>query len=318
MVYGVAAYLLWGLMPAFFPLLLPAGPGEILAHRILWAAVIMIVVVSVRRGWAELRHAGLRAWARMAVAGVLIAANWLIYIVAVNTGHVNEAALGYFINPLLSVLLGMLVFRERLRPLQGVAVGLAAVAVLFLTVAGGQPPLIALSLALSFGFYGLLKKRLSISAAGSLTAETLVLAPFALGYLAWLEASDRGTFFSEGPDHVILMISSGLVTAVPLLLFGMGARLLALSTVGMLQYLTPTMQMLWAVFVVDETIQQERWIGFVIIWVAVAVFLLDLLRRRPPAAPRTGPRKRPAAAPPRSTPPDPPPQTGTRPRRPRR
>lgn len=280
MIYGVMAYLLWGLMPAFFPLLLPAGPIEILAHRIVWAAVIMVGVVTVRRGWGELRHAGARTWLRMAVAGVLIAANWLIYIIAVNSGHVNEAALGYFINPLLSVLLGVIFFRERLRPLQGTAVAIAAVAVVFLTFLGGQPPLMALSLALTFGIYGLLKKKVNVSASGSLTAETLVLLPIALGYLVWLESSGPGTFFSEGPSHVVLMISSGLITAVPLLLFGMGARLMALSTVGMLQYLTPTMQMLWAVFVVNEAIEQERWIGFVIIWIAVAIFLADLLLQR--------------------------------------
>lgn len=280
MVYGVMAYLLWGLMPAFFPLLMPAGPIEILAHRIAWAAVIMVGVVTLRRGWGELRHAGARTWLRMTVAGVLIAANWLIYIIAVNSGHVNEAALGYFINPLLSVLLGVIFFRERLRPLQGTAVAIAAVAVIFLTFLGGQPPLMALSLALTFGIYGLLKKKVNVSASGSLTAETLVLLPIALGYLVWLESTGQGTFFSEGPSHVVLMISSGLITAVPLLLFGMGARLMALSTVGMLQYLTPTMQMLWAVFVVNETIEQERWIGFAIIWIAVAIFLADLLLQR--------------------------------------
>lgn len=280
MVYGVLAYLLWGLMPAFFPLLIPAGPVEILAHRILWAGIIMVGVITLRRGWGELRAAGARTWARMSLAGVLIVGNWLIYIIAVNSGHVNEAALGYFINPLLSVLLGVIFFRERLRSLQGIAVGIAAVAVLFLTFLGGQPPLIALSLALSFGFYGLLKKKVNVSAAGSLTAETLVLAPFALGYLVWLESSGQGTFFAEGPAHVVLMIASGLITAVPLLLFGMGARLMALSTVGMLQYLTPTLQMLWAVFVVNETIEQARWIGFLIIWIAVAIFLLDLVIQR--------------------------------------
>lgn len=280
MIYGVSAYLLWGLLPAFFPLLLPAGPMEILAHRILWAAVIMVGVLTVLGGWGELRGASVRTWARMSVGGVLIAANWLIYIIAVNSGHVSEAALGYFINPLLSVVLGMIFFRERLRPLQGIAVGIAATAVVFLTFLGGQPPLIALSLALTFGFYGLIKKKVSVSAAGSLTAETLVLAPFAIGYLGWLESSGQGTFFTEGIDHSLLLISAGLVTAVPLLLFGMGARLMTLSSLGMLQYLNPTIQMLWALFVVNEMIEPARWIGFVIIWIAVAVFLLDLARQR--------------------------------------
>ncbi|MGP6172829.1 EamA family transporter RarD [Corynebacterium sp. A21] len=280
MVYGVLAYLIWGIMPAFFPLLLPAGPVEILAHRVVWAGIIMIVVVTLSKGWGELRKAGARSWAWMCLAGVLIALNWLIYIIAVNSAHVSDAALGYFINPLFSVVLGMLFFGERLRRNQVIAVAIAALGVIFLTFLGGQLPILALSLTLTFGIYGAIKKQVKISAVGSLTAETLVLMPFALGYIFWLESSGEGTFLTEGPTHIALLIGSGLITAVPLLCFGIGARRLPLSTIGMLQYLTPTMQMLWAVFVVSETIEPGRWGGFLIIWTAVAIYLFDLVRQR--------------------------------------
>ncbi len=280
MIYGVLAYLLWGIFPAFFPLLLPAAPVEILAHRLVWTAVIMTLVVTWKKGWRELREASAVTWLYLAVAGVFIAANWLIYVIAVNTGHVADAALGYFINPLLSVVLGVVFLRERLRPLQLTAVVIAAVAVIQLTFLTGQPPIMALGMAVTFGVYGLLKKRVKVSATASLTAETLVLTPVALGYLIWLEFTGAGTFFTEGPVHAGLLISAGAVTALPLLLFGMGAKLLPLTTIGMLQYLTPTMQMLWALFVTQEHMPPARWVGFIIIWVAVALFLFDLLRQR--------------------------------------
>ncbi|WP_080794127.1 EamA family transporter RarD [Corynebacterium pacaense] len=280
MIFGVLAYLVWGLFPAFFPLLLPAGPVEILAHRIIWTAVIMTVVLSVRRGWGELRRADKATWLRVFFASIAIALNWLIYVIAVNSGHVTEAALGYFINPLLSVVLGIVIFKEKLRRLQVLAVLIALVAVLFLSFLGGQPPLLALGLAASFGIYGAIKKKVELSAVGSLTAETLMLLPPALLYITWLEGSGAGTFLSEGPAHSLALISSGLVTAVPLLLFGLAAKAIPLSTVGMLQYLTPTMQMLWAVFIVREHLEVARWIGFIIIWVAVAIYLADLIGQR--------------------------------------
>ncbi|WPF65410.1 MULTISPECIES: EamA family transporter RarD [unclassified Corynebacterium] len=289
MIYGVLAYLLWGLFPAFFPLLEPAGAVEILAHRIIWAAALMALVLGVTRGWGELRGAGRTTWLRMGAAGLLIAANWLIYIVAVNSGHVADAALGYFINPLVSVLLGVFILGERLRRLQLIAVLLAGVAVLWLTFVGGQPPVLALGLALTFGFYGLLKKQIPVSGAAGLAAETLVLAPLALGYLGWLEATGRGTALSNGPGHLALLVLSGVITVIPLLLFARATKVITLSTIGMLQYLTPTMQMLWALFVVNEHVSPQRWVGFVLIWVAVAVFLTDATRTRRAATPRRGP-----------------------------
>lgn len=276
MIFGLLAYLLWGLFPAFFPLLLPAGPVEILAHRILWTAVIMSGVLTVVRGWGELRRASGRSWALILAAGVLISSNWGIYVLAVNTNHVADAALGYFINPLIAVLLGVVFLRERLTRLQVIAVVIAAVGVLQLTFLSGQAPLMALGMAVSFGLYGLVKKQVSVSPTASLAAETLVMAPLAVVYLLWIGG---GTFRTEGPSHTALLVLSGLVTTIPLLLFGMAAKRLPLSTVGMIQYMTPTMQMLWALFVTQEHLSPARWAGFIIIWIAVAVYVYDLTRR---------------------------------------
>lgn len=278
MLFGVLSYLLWGVFPAFFPLLLPAGPLEILAHRIVWTALLMVVVLAVTRGWRELRAAGRAQWARMALAGVVVAGNWLIYVVAVNSGHVADAALGYFINPIVSVLLGVLFLNERLRPAQTAAVGIAAVGVVWLAVLSEQPPVMGVGLALTFGCYGLLKKKVTVSSAASLTAETLVLTPVAAVYLAVLAVGGQATFGNAGATNAALLAVSGVVTALPLLLFGAAAHRLPLATIGMLQFLTPTMQMLWALFVVDEQISPARWAGFVIIWVAVAVFIADIAR----------------------------------------
>lgn len=280
MIYTLLAYLMWGFFPAFFPLLLPAGPLEILSHRIVWCAVFMVIVLLLIRGWGELRRAGLREWGRLALAGLLVSANWGIYVVAVNSGHVADAALGYFINPLLSIALGMLFLGERLRRWQIVSVAIAAVGVIWLTFLTGQPPILALGLALTFGFYGLIKKRVTVSAAASLTAETVVMSPIAIIYLVWLASRGESTFTSEGPTHTALLLVAGVVTAAPLFFFGAGAKKIPLATVGMLQYITPTMQMLWALFVTHEYLSASRWIGYIIIWIAVAVYLADLLNFR--------------------------------------
>ncbi|MBZ8178128.1 EamA family transporter RarD [Corynebacterium sp. 3HC-13] len=286
MVYGLLTYLLWGLFPAYFPMLEPASPLEILSHRILWAMVIMVIYLSLIRGWRELTKASVRTWGVMGLAGFLIAINWFIYILAVNSGHVADAALGYFINPLVSVALGMFLLDERLRKLQITAVVVAIVGVLYLALLGGHPPYISLALALSFGFYGLLKKKINISAAGSLTAETITITPFALAYIMYLSESEQATFLHLGLSHDLWLLSSGLVTAIPLLLFGLGAKELTLSTIGMLQYLTPSLQLLWAVYYTHEAISPQRWLGFLIIWLAVAIYLLDLLQHRPKKKPQ--------------------------------
>lgn len=281
MPFAIAAYVLWGIFPAFFPLLTPAAPLEIIGHRIVWTAVVMSIIMScTKTGWSELRRASVRTWGWLGLASVLVATNWLVYVIAVNSNHVADAALGYYINPLVNVLLGLVFLSERLRPLQKTSITVAATAVVMLTIIAGQPPVQALMLAFSFGFYGLVKKRVDMSAMASLTAETLILAPVAAGYLLVLEARSTGTFGHVSVWHSLLLMTAGLVTAVPLLLFGIAARRIQLSTIGMLQYLTPTMQMLWAVFVTREEIAPLRWVAFGIIWVAVALYFLDILRFR--------------------------------------
>ncbi|MEZ2120956.1 MULTISPECIES: EamA family transporter RarD [unclassified Corynebacterium] len=280
MIFGVLAYLLWGAFAAYFPLLKPASPLEILAHRIVWTALVMLIIMGTTRGIPALRRADRRTWLTIIAAAFLIALNWLVYVIAVNTGHVSEAALGYFINPLVSVAMGMIFLKERLRPAQKISVAIALVAVLILTIVGGEPPLLGLTLAVTFGAYGLLKKRIGISATASLAGETLVLLPIATGYLVFLGVRGESTFTGHGTGHTLLLMSTGVVTAVPLLLFGMAARRIPLATVGMLQYMTPSIQMLWAVLIVDETLSPVRWIGFCIIWVSVAIYLTDLLAQQ--------------------------------------
>ncbi|MDO5454580.1 MAG: EamA family transporter RarD [Corynebacterium sp.] len=280
MLNTVLAYLLWGFFPAFFPLLLPASPLEIIAHRVIWTAVLMVVVILVNGAWRELRDASAKTWAYLALAGVLITANWGIYVLAVNTGHVADAALGYFINPLLSVLLATLVLRETLRKRQVQAIAVAAVGVVVLIFLAGQPPVMALGMALTFAFYGLIKKQISVSATASVAAETLVVAPAGVAYLVWLSSRGESTFLSEGPAHAGMLMLAGVVTALPLLFYGSGAKQLPLTTIGMLQYITPTMQMLWALFITQEYLSPARWLGYVIIWVAVAIYVSDLLVQR--------------------------------------
>ncbi|MFI9007147.1 EamA family transporter RarD [Actinosynnema sp. NPDC053489] len=281
MAFGVGAYFLWGIVPAYWPLLQPAGSVEILAHRIAWSLVVMAVITAALGRWAGIRGLSARGWAMVAMASVLIAVNWGVYIHAVNTAHVVEAALGYFINPLVSVLLGVVVLRERLRVPQYAALGIAVPAVVVLAIDYGRLPWISLVLACSFGVYGLLKKTVPLDATASLTAESLVLAPIAVGYLVWL--GPTGTFLSHGWGHAVWLASAGLVTAVPLLLFGAGARLVPLVTMGMLQYLAPVLQFAWGVFVVHEPMPASRWFGFALVWLALAVFTADTirLRRRP-------------------------------------
>lgn len=289
MIWGILCYLMWGFFPAFFPLLRPATPMEILAHRLVWTLVFMLVLLFLLGKMSIMRQLSARQWAVTSAAAVLIAANWGLYIYAVNNDHVADAALGYFINPLVSVLLGVIVLREGLRRLQLLSVAIAAVAVVILTVSLGQPPIISLGLALTFGFYGLLKKRVSLTPMQSLTAETAVLAPVGLAYMAWLQSQGQNTFVQEGPGHAALLMTAGVVTALPLLFFARAAHEVSLTSLGMIQYLTPILQMLWAVFVTQEHIEPARWAGFVIIWVAIIVFVVDMLMHRPRSSRRSQP-----------------------------
>lgn len=280
MLYCLLAYLMWGAFPLFFPLLEPATPVEIIGHRIAWTAAFMLIVVSCTRKWREIKQCSPKEWMLLSLAGVLVAVNWLVYVWSVNNGHVAEAALGYFINPLVSVLLGVIFLGERLRRLQAISVALATIAVLVLTFIGGNFPFLALSLAFSFGFYGLVKKRIKISATASLTAETLILLPVALGYLIYLESQGAGTFGHVSIPHSLLLMTAGLVTALPLIFFGVATKQIPLSTIGILQYLTPTIQMLMAVFLFNEHLEPVRWVGFVIIWISVALYIADVLNTR--------------------------------------
>jgi chloramphenicol-sensitive protein RarD len=278
--YGVAAYLLWGLFPLYWPLLEPAGAVEILAHRVAWSVLTMLVVVAAARRLPELRALFLRHRARnlLTLAAVVIAINWGTYIYGVNNHRVVETSLGYFINPLVTVLMGVLILRERLRTWQWVALGIASVAVVGLAVEYGHPPWIALVLAFSFGTYGLAKKQAGVAAVESLTFETLVLAPVALGYLFWLSASGYSHFTGHGSGHVLLLASSGIVTAVPLLFFGAAAIRVPMTTLGLLQYMTPSLQFALGVTLLDEHMSSMRWVGFALVWVALVIFTVDASR----------------------------------------
>lgn len=278
MLFGFLTYGLWGFFPAFFPLLLPAQPIEIIAHRILWTAVFMLIILLFTKELPALIHIPARTWLWVFIAAILIALNWLLYVWAINAGHVADAALGYFINPLVTILCARIFFKEKLRLLSRISVVIASIAVLFLTFLAGQPPIVALGLAFSFAFYGVIKKRITLSPLVSLTAETLVITPCALLYLFFLHKQGTNTFLEYGPSHALLLISAGLITAVPLICFGIAAQRIHLSTLGMLQYLTPTMQLLWALFINHEYISAYKWVGFIIIWCAVILYMYDAMR----------------------------------------
>jgi len=284
-VYGFLAYAIWGVFPLYFAALKPAGAWEILAHRILWTLVLCVGILAIRRdlAWSRQLLRRPRLGLGVTIAALLIAANWVIYVTAVITGRTTEAALGYFLNPLVTVALGVIVLRERLRPLQWTAVAIGAVAGLYLSIAGGQFPLIALSLAFSFAAYGLVKKRVgaSLDAMHSLAAETAVLFPVAVVLLAVLVARGETTFTLEKPLHPALLLLAGVITAVPLLLFAAAARRIPLTTVGLLQFITPVLQLLCGVLLLGEHMSAARWVGFAIVWVALAVLTLDSVLARP-------------------------------------
>jgi chloramphenicol-sensitive protein RarD len=281
--FGVGAFTWWGLCPGYFPLLLPAGSVEVLAHRIVWSAVCMALVLLVVRRFGDLRRLGGRAWLLLAAASVLIALNWGVYIYAATNGHVVDAALGYFINPLVTVALGVLVFRERIGRWQLVALALAVVAVVVLTVGVGTPPYIAGVLAVSFALYGVVKKVVVADPRVSVAVENFISLPVAGGYLIVLAVLGQGHFPHEGTAHSVLMVLSGPITAVPLLLFAAAAQRLPLVTIGLLFYLNPGLQMVWGVLIGHEPMPVARWVGFALIWTALAVMTLDALRRKPAA-----------------------------------
>ena len=279
LLFGLGAYGSWGLFPAFFPLLKPAGAFEVLAHRIVWTLVFMAVVLLIAGLGPRLRRIDRRTWLLLAAASMLVSANWVIYIYAVNNGHVVDAALGYFINPLVSVALGVLIFGEKLNRTQGLALVIAVVAVGVLAAEADTAPWIAVGLALSFGLYGLVKKIVPIDPRVSVGVESALAAPFALAYLVVAAIGGHGHFLGHGAGHVALTMSCGPVTAIPLLLFAAAAQRLPLVSLGLLQYLTPAMQMTWGVVIGREPMPPARWLGFALIWVALAVFTADAVRR---------------------------------------
>lgn len=272
---GVGAYTVWGMFPAYFGLLSFTGAADILAHRVLWTLALMLGIVIATRQIRALRGLSRRTWLLVAAGAISISVNWGVYVIAVLTGHVAEAALGYFINPLLSVAFGVLSFRERLSRAGMVAIGLAVVAVAVLTVAYQRVPFIALSLAVSFALYGVVKKLTPLPPQVSLTAETLTVAPFALGYLGFVVTSQGQ--IADTPWQFLLLLLCGPMTAVPLLLFGAAAHRLPVVTLGVLQYLTPILQLLWAVAVRHEHLSPTTWVGFGLVWVALLVFTGDAL-----------------------------------------
>jgi chloramphenicol-sensitive protein RarD len=277
---GLAAYLLWGLFPLFWPLLEPSGPVEILAHRIVWSVVLLAAVLALTQGFQWVRRLGRKKALLLALASALITINWGAFIYGVNNGHVVETALGYFINPLVTVALAVTVLGERLRRAQWIAVAIAAAAVVVLTVAYGRPPWIALTLAFSFALYGLVKKQVGVGGTQSLAVETAFLFFPALLCVIWLQASGEGTFAGEGADHALLLAGGGIVTAVPLMLFGAAAVRIPLTTIGLLQYLAPIMHFAIGVGIKHEAMPASRLVGFVLVWLAIVVFTYDSLRAR--------------------------------------
>lgn len=278
-IYGLTAYTLWGAFPLYFPLLQPAGAIEILANRVLWSFVVTggLVLVAGRIPQFRALFRRSRATGLLAVAAVVVSVNWLTYIWSVTNGHVVESSLGYFINPLVTVVMGILILGERLRLAQWLALGVAFAAVVVLTVEYGRLPWIALVLAMSFGTYGLAKKVANVGAVESLAFETMLISPVALAYVTWLGFQGSLTFAQEGPGHALLLMSTGIATAVPLALFGAAATRIPLVTIGLLQYLAPVFQFLLGVFWFHEPMPVGRWVGFVLVWIALAMLTAEAI-----------------------------------------
>jgi chloramphenicol-sensitive protein RarD len=274
--YGIGAYALWGFFPIYWKLLHNVPAPQLLGHRIGWSFLLLFGVILFTRQWTDFRaNLSRRTFVIYSVAALLIGVNWLIYVWAVNEGFIVETSLGYFINPLLSVLMGVVILRERLRPIQWIPIGLAAAGVIYLTVVYGQLPWIALTLAFSFGFYGLVKKVAPLSSLYGLTLETGMLFLPALAYLVVSEANGTGAFLRQGWTTDLLLFGAGAVTTVPLLMFASSARQIPLTVVGVLQYIAPTLQFLIGVFVYREPFDNVRLVGFGIVWVALIIFWFE-------------------------------------------
>ena len=279
---GVAAYGMWGLFPVYWTILEPAGAVEILSHRVCWSLLVMVGLTVGLRRTSQLRGIlrSPRLLALLTLASVVIGLNWGGFIWGVNNERVVEVSLGYFITPLVTVLLGVFVLGEQLRPLQWTAIGIAALAVVGLTIDYGRPPWVSLLLAGSFGTYGLMKKKAGVDAVESLTFETLVLVPLATGYLVWLSAEGSSSFTTHGLGHALLLTTTGVVTAVPLICFGAAAIRISMTTIGLLQYLAPTLHFALGVLVFHEEMTPVKWLGFALVWLALVIFTFEALQHR--------------------------------------
>jgi chloramphenicol-sensitive protein RarD len=284
---AIGAFVLWGVFPLYLKPLSVVPALQVTAHRIVWCVPLVLTWLALRGELGEVRRALADPGARLRLmaSATLVSVNWLTYVWAVTHGHTVEASLGYFINPLLNIVLGVSVLKERLNRAQWFAVALAAVGVAYLTVLAGRPPWIALVLAVSFGTYGLIRKLVNVSAVPGLATETLLLLPFAAAFLAWSAWQGSGAFGHVGIGLNAMLVALGLVTALPLALFAFGARLIPYSTIGLVQYIGPTLQFLIGVFVFMEPFSRERAVGFVLIWIGLAVYAADgLWRSRKTAA----------------------------------
>ena len=279
--YAIGAYLMWGLFPLYWKQLETISALQLIGHRIAWSFILLIIVVFVTRQWKDFRSALNSKTIRIyLIAALLISVNWFTYVWAVNNGFVVETSLGYYINPLFSVLLGVIVFRERLRPIQWIPIALAAAGVLYLAVTYGSFPWIALTLAFTFGLYGLVKKTAPLSSLYGLTLETGLLFVVAIGYLVYCEFTGQGAFLHSGVKENWMMVGAGLVTVLPLLLFASAARRIPLTTIGVLQYINPTMQFLLGVLLYKEPFTHDRLIGFSMVWAGLILFWFEGLYAR--------------------------------------
>ncbi len=282
MFYAIASYVLWGMFPIYFKALeAEIPPVDIVMHRMLWSFLFLVIVLTVRRQWAwvapMLRQP--RVIGGFMASALLLTANWTTYIWAVNNNHIVEASLGYFINPMVSVALGFIFLRERLRPVQWLSIAIAAAAVLWLTWQTGHPPWIALTLAVTFGSYGLLRKTASLGALPGLALETALVLPLALAFLVYTTVQDQNTFVSASTSTKWLLVAAGPITSIPLLMFAAGARRLPLSLIGVLQYITPSLQLLLGVWLYNEELDGARLVGFIAIWCALVLYSAEGLWR---------------------------------------
>ncbi|HTL93862.1 MAG TPA: EamA family transporter RarD [Steroidobacteraceae bacterium] len=281
---GLGAFIIWGLFPLYLKPLHAVGTLEVIAHRVTWSCVFIFIWMLVRGELGQVRATLTNPallW-RLCISAGLITVNWVVYVYAVANGHVVETSLGYFINPLLNVVLGLVFLRERLNPAQWISVGLASVAVLYMSVISGNPPWISLTLAAAFGLYGFVRKVIPVAALPGLAVETFLLLPVAAGYLLWLEMTGVGALGHSGGVVDAMLVAAGPITAVPLFLFAYGARLIPYSAMGLIQYLAPSLQLALGLAVFGETLERSRAVGLTLIWVGLAIYTADgIWRSRP-------------------------------------